>query len=152
MNDIGRDDPNWVRSRYDEAIREAHLIYQDVEDIAAYLILERDRLKSLIEVDEDPKLLKAIEEKSHLLDQAKGKMHFLLNKLHDLVIEKQGYTAELLASGRLVELGGKLGDFMEWVEGMSQDIGRHVDEIKADAKVRSEISQVRVDEMMRRRE
>jgi len=141
-----------IRRQYDAAIDEACLIFQDVEYIAAYLILERDRLKSLPRTDDDHELSRAIEENEKLLAQSKEKMRFLLDKIHDLVVEKRHHTADILASEVISDLGNRLPDFVEWVGALSEEIGKHVTDIKLDAKVESEISDVRLEGLRKTQE
>jgi hypothetical protein len=67
-------------------------------------------------------------------------------------VEKRHHTADILASEVISDLGNRLPDFVEWVDALSQEIGKHVTDIKLDAKVESEISDVRLEGLRKTQE
>jgi methyl-accepting chemotaxis protein len=135
-----------VRRRYDEALMETYRFYEDLEEMAAYLTLEQDRLnRELTDRDHSDDDLKArLEETNRQLSETTAQMHLLLDRIKALLHEKRQSTADVLASRQILNLSDHMGDFLDWSEEVSSDIRSRVESLKSEAKISSEISGIRI--------
>jgi len=135
-----------VRRQYDEALLETYRFYEELEDIAAYLTLERDRLDmELGGRDQSDDDLKArLEETNRQLSETTCQMHLLLDRIKTLLHEKRQSTADVLASRQILNLNDHMGDFLDWSEEISSNIRSRVEALKSEAKISSEISGIRI--------
>ena len=143
---MSRSDLDQVRRRYDEALMETYRFYEDLEDMAAYLTLEQNRLDAESgDRDESDDDLKArLEETNRQLSETTCQMHLLLDRIKALLHEKRQSTADVLASRQILELSDHMGDFLDWSEEVSSDIRSRVEALKSQAKISSEISGIRI--------
>jgi methyl-accepting chemotaxis protein len=139
-------DLDQVRRRYDEALMETYRFYEDLEEMAAYLTLEQDRLDAeLADRDQSDDDLKArLEETNRQLSETTSQMHLLLDRIKALLHEKRQSTADVLASRQMLNLSDHMGDFLDWSEEISSDIRSRVEALKSEAKISSEISGIRI--------
>jgi methyl-accepting chemotaxis protein len=135
-----------VRLRYDEALMETYRFYEDLEEMAAYLTLEQDRLDlELADREHSNDDLKArLEENNRQLSETTAQMHLLLDRIKALLHEKRQSTADVLASRQILNLSDHMGDFLDWSEEVSSDIRSRVEALKSEAKISSEISGIRI--------
>ena len=136
-----------VRRQYDAAIVETYRFYEDLEDMAAYLMLERNRLEVESE-DEDPldsDETARLDETSKRLSETAQRMNDLLDRIELLLHEKRQATADVLASRQILKISDHLGDFLDWSEDLSSDIKSRVEALKSEARISSEISGIRID-------
>ena len=143
---MSRSDLDQVRRRYDEALMETYRFYEDLEDMAAYLTLEQNRLdaESGDRDQSDDDLKARLEETNRQLSETTCQMHLLLDRIKALLHEKRQSTADVLASRQILELSDHMGDFLDWSEEVSSDIRSRVEALKSQAKISSEISGIRI--------
>ena len=143
---MSRSDLDQVRRRYDEALMETYRFYEDLEDMAAYLPLEQNRLdaESGDRDQSDDDLKARLEETNRQLSETTCQMHLLLDRIKALLHEKRQSTADVLASRQILELSDHMGDFLDWSEEVSSDIRSRVEALKSQAKISSEISGIRI--------
>lgn len=139
-------DLDQLRQRYDEALMETYRFYEDLEEMAAYLTLEQDRLNlELADREQSDDDLKArLEETNRQLSETTAQMHLLLDRIKALLHEKRQSTADVLASRQILNLSDHMGDFLDWSEEVSSDIRSRVEALKSEAKISSEISGIRI--------
>ena len=144
---MANSDLEQVRRQYDAAIVETYRFYEDLEDMAAYLMLERNRLQTELKdgdtLDSEEKV--HLEETSKRLADTAQRMNDLLDRIELLLHEKRQATADVLASRQILKISDHLGDFLDWSEDLSADIRSRVDALKSEARISSEISDIRID-------
>ena len=144
---MANSDLEQVRRQYDAAIVETYRFYEDLEDMAAYLMLERNLLQTELKdgdtLDSEEKV--HLEETSKRLAETAQRMNDLLDRIELLLHEKRQATADVLASRQILKISDHLGDFLDWSEDLSADIRSRVDALKSEARISSEISDIRID-------
>lgn len=140
-----------VRRQYDDAIVETYRFYEDLEDMAAYLMLERNRLEGELRSEAPPESDDKVrlEETARRLSETAQRMNVLLDRIEMLLHEKRQATADVLASRQILKISDHLGDFLDWSEDLSSDIRSRVEALKSEARICSEISGIRIDNRKR---
>ena len=130
----------------DEALMETYRFYEELEEMAAYLTLEQNRLDAELGDREqsDDDLKARLEETNRQLSETICQMGLLLDRIKALLHEKRQSTADVLASRQILNLSDHMGDFLDWSEEISSDIRSRVEALKPEARISSEISGIRI--------
>jgi hypothetical protein len=133
-----------IRSRFNEAIQEAYIVYCGCEEVAAYAVLEIFRLENMSNLShsEDSDRLERLKEKTEVLARTKDNMHFILDKIHGLARDRDRYIADIYMSRRIVDLEEKLSNLTPWIQDLSTETQDKAEAAKLYAKITSEISAV----------
>jgi hypothetical protein len=131
-----------IRARYKDAIDAAYGLYCDSEEVAAYAVLEIRRLQSLMSgaEGEDQESLERLAEKKEILLRTKENLNFILDKIRELVRERDKYISDIYLSHRIMDLEEKLADLTPWMKDLSAETQDRADAARLNAKISSEIA------------
>jgi hypothetical protein len=134
-----------IRSHYNDAIEGTRTIYQESEEVAAYLCLEIFRLENLkcSSQSEETERLERISEKAEMLSRTKETMRFILDKLHELARDRDKFVSDIYTSTKIIDLESKLRDLTPWLEDLLTEVKSRAETAKVDAKIKSEFSKAR---------